>query len=89
LSRRRLDHDERVVLFTIFGVALLTRLIAILGLFALGIPEHSDRPGSLTAISYNAAGRCGRATSARFRRPHALRLSSPPIYTGARATSAC
>ena len=57
VAARRLDHDERRVLFTIFGVALLTRLMAILGLFALGIPEHSDLAlGSLTGDqAYNVS----------------------------------
>jgi len=49
VAARRLDRDDRRVLFTIFGVALLARLIAILGLFAIGIPEHNDLAlGSLT-----------------------------------------
>jgi len=49
LAARRLDRDDRRVLFTIFGVALLARLLAILALFALGIPEHNDLSlGSLT-----------------------------------------
>ena len=57
VAARRLDHDERRVLFTIFGVALFARLVAILGLFALGIPEHSDLAlGSLTGDqAYNVS----------------------------------
>ena len=57
VAARRLDRDERRVLFTIFGVALLARLVAILAIFALGIPEHSDLAlGSLTGDqAYNVS----------------------------------
>lgn len=57
VAARRLDRDERRVLFTIVGVALLARLVAILGLFALGIPEHNDLAlGSLTGDqAYNVS----------------------------------
>ena len=57
LAGHRLDRDERRVFFTIFGVALLARLVAVLGLLALGIPGHSDLAlGSLTGDqAYNVS----------------------------------
>ena len=38
---RRLDRSDRRILLTILGTALIARVVAVLGLFAIGLPDGS------------------------------------------------